>query len=386
MMETEYTTSTGYKLFYSAIGVAAIGFAFLIFNNPGKSAAGFLLIFPLAAFIGGVIIIISQFKRKIVITNDSITKSNIFKTTTIPFDHIKGFRDDQKMIRIEPDDQAYSKITINDYASIGDSASLVAWLVTNFKDLDKVEYEEEKEDILHDATLGTTEEDRKRKFDNAKKYARIYSIGGLAFFFGSIILHRKMYLLTYILLIYPLAGIFLIGFSQGLVRLFAKKSSAHSSIFTGILFPAVALIIQSTVDTDILSYDKVWVPSLTIGFITLIVLYVAAIKKLNQDIAAQVFVALLISAAYGFGSTMQINCVFDQSRPQVFTSTVVDQRISRGSRSTSYYLTLRDWGPYHPSKGISVSKSVYQLMPVGTPVMVYLKKGTFNIPWFYITQ
>ncbi len=383
MMETEYTTSTGYKFFYGALGLGAIIFAGFLFNTHNASGSQLIYLFPLIVLIGGELIIGNQIKRKIIISDNSIKSVNIFRTKEIPFDHIKGVRIGEKVIYIESDQDNYPKITLNDYISIDDSAGLSAWLTTNFKDLNKEDFEEEKDAILHDSALGITEADRERKLSNMRKYAVAYSIGGYALFFASIILHQHINLLTFALLIYPLAGIVLMGFSQGLVKLFAKKNSAYTSLFMGLLFPSFALIIESSY-AKILSYDAaLWAPCLIIGFAIFTALYFTGIKKLNQGIWAQVFVAVLISGGYGYGSTVNINSVFDQSNPQTFSAKVIDQHISHG-KSTSYHLTLSEWGQHQGTDNITVSESFYYQAQVGTFVKVYLKKGELNIPWYYV--
>lgn len=384
-METEYTTSVGYKIFYGALGGVAFIVACALFKTQGDASSKVIYLFPLIMLAVAVMIFMNLFKRKVVITDNSIAYSSVFKTTEITFDHIKGFRVGEKAIFVEPDQRGYAKIRIGDYISIDDYESLKAWLSTNFKDLDKVEYEEEKEAILHDSTLGATEADREQKFNNARKYSIAYSIGGTVLFFGSMILHRRMDLLSYVLLIYPLAGVLLMSLSNGLIRLFAKKSSAYSSIFTGLLFPSVALIIQATVDSEILSYDNAWVPSLLIGFGMIIALYFAGLKKTNESIVGQIIITIIIAAAYGFGSTMQINSVFDQSKPQVFKTTVIDHHVTHG-KSTTYHLILGEWGEHHKEDNISVSSSFYDQVQVGSQLKVDLKKGVFNIPWYYVEQ
>src|SRR5579872_51605 len=134
-METEYTTSTGYKFFYSAVGIFAIGFGVAEMNNTGPSVSQLILILPLVVLIGGLIIIINQFKRKIIITDSGIKYSWIFKTAQIAFDDIKGYRLDSKVIYIVPKQAGNPKLRIGDYSTIGDSDGFVAWLGTNFKDL-----------------------------------------------------------------------------------------------------------------------------------------------------------------------------------------------------------------------------------------------------------
>ncbi|MDB5136268.1 MAG: hypothetical protein JWP37_2871 [Mucilaginibacter sp.] len=142
---------------------------------------------------------------------------------------------------------------------------------------------------------------------------------------------------------------------------------------------------QGAVDTKVLSYDNVWAPSLAIGFGMIIALYFAGIKKSNESIVGQIIIAVVIAAAYGFGSTMQINSVFDQSKPQVFNAMVTNRHITHG-KSTTYHLILSEWGQHHESDNISVSEAFYYQVQVGSQLKIDLKKGTLNIPWYYVEQ
>jgi hypothetical protein len=384
-METEYTTSTGYKFFYGAVGLAAIGFGVVIINTPGPSANRLILILPLIILAGGLLILINQFKRKVVITDSGIKYTWLFKTAEIAFDDIKGYRMDDKVIYIEPKQAGGNKLRIGDYTTLSDSDGFVAWLATNFKDVNQEDFEEEKQEILHDSTLGATEAERESRMTNAKRYNGIYLVGGTILFFVVTFLHQSNYYLSYALLLYPLAGVALMGLSRGLIILIAKKSSAYSSIGVGLMLPAFALIAQSAVDFSVLSYDNVWVPGIVIAALMFAALYFFGLKRSHPAIGSQLIFAIIIAAAYGFGSTMQINCVFDDSKPQISKTMVVDHHITHG-KSTTYHLILGGW-PQHPgTDNISVSRSFYEQVRVGDSLNVYQKKGTFNIPWYHVAQ
>jgi hypothetical protein len=94
---------------------------------------------------------------------------------------------------------------------------------------------------------------------------------------------------------------------------------------------------------------------------------------------------VVVSAIYGFGVTVQTNCVFDNSAAKVFQTTVIDKYIHTG-KSTSYYLVLKPWEPGQQSEKAEVRHKMYQKELEGDTVHVYLKKGTLNIPWYYITE
>jgi hypothetical protein len=63
---------------------------------------------------------------------------------------------------------------------------------------------------------------------------------------------------------------------------------------------------------------------------------------------------------------------------------VVDKRISKGRRSTTYYVKVAPWGHHYDKEEISVASSQYNEIQIGQMVKIDLKKGLFNIPWYYI--
>jgi len=388
-MEQEYTTSTGYKIFYGVLAIALVGFTIFLSLKGNNSGDDYhhntgLLILPVIGITAAALIIINLIKRKITVSDYSVSRTNIWGTKEILYKDIKGFRIGDKAIFIYPLDGSGSKLSINDYISIGDDKGLKAWLGEHFQDLNKVEYEASKQEILHDQTFGITTEEREQKLKYARKYSTVYSMIAIGVFFGAIIFHLQNVAFIALLFIYPLAGILLIAYSKGLIKLFAKKNSAYSAIFIGILFPAAALTISALSNGTMLSYDKLWVPAAIVALAVLLVLYFVTINNVTENILGQIFFAVLIAAVYGFGSILQVNCGFDDSVPQVYQATITDHYIGHG-KSTSYHLTLSDWNG-NPPETISVSHSFYDEEPIGAKVNVDLKKGRLSAPWFYVTE
>jgi len=389
-METEYTTSTGYKVFYGIVSFLVLAIAFFLFTTASGNALD--IIFPALMLGLSILIIINLFKRKVVIRDTDIRYTWVFKNVSLAFTEIKGYRFlDKKIIMIEGQ-QAGKSIRIGNYDSLEDSDGLTGWIMGNFTDLDKSDLEEDKRQILQDRSIGATEEERERKLNNSRRIATIYSVAGAVMFFIAEIMMSTgsdksvNFLIQGILLVYPIIGILLMRFSSGLIVLYAKKSSAHASVFTGLFFPSLTLVITSFLGYHIINLHQLIVPAVAIGAVMFIIMCLLGIKRTNPAFITQVIITLLFSAAYGLGSTASVNCVFDQSAPKVYNSTVTLQYISHGSKSTSYYLYLSEWGPDHLKEKISVPKSFYGQVSVGSVVKVDLKKGTLNIPWFYVEQ
>jgi hypothetical protein len=82
---------------------------------------------------------------------------------------------------------------------------------------------------------------------------------------------------------------------------------------------------------------------------------------------------------------MQLNCVFDQSVPKVYQTTVYNKRVNHG-KSTTYYLTLNPWGNGTMPEDISVGRRQYNSNQIGDTISVATKPGLLHIPWFYLSQ
>jgi len=386
-MEYEYTTSTGYKIFYGILAAGLLGFTLFVpmsANNGGYNTNPVLIIIPILGLVGAALIILNLIKRKIVITDYSIKYITIWSSKEIVIKDIKGFRIGDKIIFIYPFDEHSPKLSIKDYLSIGDIKGFKNWLAENFKDLDKEEFEAAKSEILQDTSLGITAEDRELKYNNNKKYATWYSMVALFSFFAVIYIHSDSRAVCIALLLYPIPGILLVTLSNGLIRLYAKKNSAYNAIFIGLLLPAFALAVQSFKNTKFLNFSSLLFPAVVVAVVAFCVLFFVAIKKVKDNVMAQIICALVFSAAYGLGAASAINCDFDQAQPKVYPVKVIDHHVTHG-KSTSYYITIDEWKE-GLSESINVSSSFYDNTPVGSTVNVNLKPGTLNIPWYYISE
>jgi hypothetical protein len=384
-METEYATSTGFKMFYGLVGLGLIIFTFVLFKITGSSTPKLAYLMPLGFLFLGTLMIINVFRRRAIISDTSIKYINVFKTTVIPFDHIKGVRIGDKVIYIESDDVNYKRIVINDYISLDDSESLSAWLVSNFRDLNKDDLEENSQQILQDTGLGTTMEERERKLKITKGVAIAYNILGVALCF-ILIPVRDNYPMIVLMLLYPLLGILVVKFSYGLTKFVSNnKRSKNFFIMPGFILPVFMILIKSFGEYDLFSYDHIWWPLIIFSSIASVPLIVIGINKSIGGVRAQAIFMIVISIGYGFGATVQTNCVFDKSEAKTFTTKIVRQFINRG-KSTSYYVNLASWKPGQNEVKVEVSRSFYYSHYQSEIVKVDMKDGALGIPWFYLER
>ena len=383
-MEQEYKISTGYKIFYG-IGVAALGgfCVFLLSTISSSNNAVGAIIISMVVFALALLFAMYIIKRRVIVSDEEIIVKGAFGTKQAYINDIKGIRSNGKAIFIYR--VAGGKITINDYDAIGKSEELIQWLKSNLRDLDNEEYEEEKAVILQDSDLGFTQEERETKLKRVSILALVYSGIVFVLMLVSIFFPKSNLVLSITVLVFPLIGIALMALSRGLIRLNLKKGSAYPSIFLGLFFACIALIIQAFIGTKILDFSKVWTPVIVCTIILIGILSLIILKQANPTIKGQILPVLLISTVFSFGAVQQINREFDGSKPQVFSASVTDQYIKRG-KSTTYHIVITGWQYHQTPDDITVSSDFYDQTPVGSKVKVNLKPGKLHIPWYYISQ
>src|SRR5262249_36384092 len=94
--------------------------------------------------------------------------------------------------------------------------------------------------------------------------------------------------------------------------------------------------------------------------------------------------ACAFTFAYGFGAGLEIDVLADSTKPTIYPTQVLQKRASRGSKSTTYYLTLGPWGAITGSDEISVSAARYHATQTGDTVCVYVGKGALHVPWYQV--
>jgi len=342
-----------------------------------------LLLFPLMILAGTVLIIVNVLKRKVVIYDDSIVCINLFSRKEIAFSDIKGCRIGDKLISVEPLSQQTPKIAISNYSDLGDSDQLKSWFRDNFADLDAADLKQDEEKLLHDPTLGYSEEDRKQALSKAKLIAGAYNIIGPVICFVFLLFHKGIALVI-IGLIYPLTGVLIMRFSHGLIKFLGNsKRSVIPFILIGFMMPVIFLMIVSISDYQVFIYDNLWVYFGIISAVVFAAIYFTGLNKTISGIIGQTIFMLAMSLIYGFGSVVGINCAFDNSKPIIYIAKVLDHRIQRG-KSTSYYITLSQWGPMNREKEEDVGQWIYDNVSIGDSVRVYFRPGELKAPWYEV--
>ena len=164
-----------------------------------------------------------------------------------------------------------------------------------------------------------------------------------------------------------------------------SKRSVYGFTMLGILIPGFVLMIKSLFEFDLFRTDHLWLPFLLITVVFIVLLYTIGINKSVESVKGQTVVMLIAALIYGFGSIRQINCVFDNSYPQIYKAVILDHRVSHG-KSNSYFLTLSPWGPSIDAKEVEIDGSLFRSTSIGDTVKVNFKQGLLHIPWYVVRK
>lgn len=195
-----------------------------------------------------------------------------------------------------------------------------------------------------------------------------------------------------ILLIIPIVGLILNGFTgrpsiSSLVEI-SKNSDGSDKydVADFIDFAALIILIRVLIDFTFESLYSLIIPG-TITFIIMLILLFATHKIIEKTTKSRawIYTSLIFNIfLYSYSAAYGLNCVFDNSEPQVFEAKVIDKTISKGRRHTTYYIKVTPWGHHYDPEEISVSSSHWENIEIGQTVNIDLKKGLLNIPWYYV--
>jgi hypothetical protein len=196
--------------------------------------------------------------------------------------------------------------------------------------------------------------------------------------------------LLVILLIIPILGVFINGLGKPSIASLVeidRESKNEYDVADFIDFPAFAVMIRVLKDYELDSYSSV----LTAGSIAfcLVLLFIyfthQQITESSKDklwIYSSVIFCIFV---YSFSAVISINCAFDNSKPKVYETKIIDKHVHRGRKgSKSYYVKVQPWGHHYDAENIQVTLSEYDQYAIDDSVKIDYKKGVLGIPWYYL--
>jgi hypothetical protein len=304
----------------------------------------------------------------------------------IPSDEIEGYRvlpgrRRDQALKIFFKDAARSPIRID--MSFGRQEELVALLEDRYTNLDDVDSKAEMKQILSDPELGANEEAREAALQRAKLQVGVLNTATALSVFWVMLYPRPYSLAIAVLAALPIIGACLVHFSRGAVALDGKRNSVRPVVGYALLGPSMVLGFRAFLDWHILGWSGFWMPfavlaGILVGFLLMVWLGDA------QRRAGTVFVLCLVAVAESYGLVLFLNCRLDHSVPAIHRAEVLSRRISRGRRSTTYYLTVRPWIDGDYSREVTVPGSTYGWHREGSTVLIGVRPGALSMPWYFV--
>lgn len=211
-----------------------------------------------------------------------------------------------------------------------------------------------------------------------------------------LLVYPKPYsILMGILMIIPIAGIILNSRKKHCMTSLLKATKDKEGnkkyhLASYITAPAWLILCGVMWKYNLESFYDVLLPGAIIFVLMLIVLFRTYrlipkwIKGKWKIYTNMIFHILL----YSYGTTKAINCTYDASQPKIYKNKVLKKYVSSsvGGRynGSLCYIIVESWNNCNENEKIYVSEEEYNLFEVGDEIEIALKKGVFNIPWYYI--
>lgn len=189
------------------------------------------------------------------------------------------------------------------------------------------------------------------------------------------------------LLVFPVVAAFLLYRYPLLFTVLKAKVDPRADLGLLIFLPATGVLLQRVFESD--PSHLVDPDPLIRWYALVLVVFIASLAPIVWKTPARrggVFLTMILGVAYSVGLVNAVDTLPDSSIPSFFRTWIVKKYVHQGSRSTTYYLRVAPWGPFHYPDDVSVSMSAYHRSDVGAPVCVSLHRGFLHAAWYELAQ
>ncbi len=182
-------------------------------------------------------------------------------------------------------------------------------------------------------------------------------------------------------MLFPLVGIALIAESRGAITFWGPDNSGPERIIYGMGFSVAALFIKYAADYYIADYWPIMGYMLLTGTGFGLALRFADNFNIEGKWIKYAGVAV-ISWFYMYNIAL-INCAYDRSPGSNVAVTILSHEVSHG-KSDNYLITYNDFTNPGENKETEVSKITYDNYPVGSKLVLKVKKGLLHALWYQL--
>jgi hypothetical protein len=258
-----------------------------------------------------------------------------------------------------------------------------AWFA-QLTDLDERDRKALLEKISQDQELGATPRERLEALATAKRWGIVASVvAGLATagaIFGSASVRLPCAL---VLAVTPVIIFYWLQRSPLLYGIYQRKADPRASLMVPLILSSFGLFFGS-MNLNLVDGRTLLLLAIPLAGVFLAMFYRAAHGGTSPT--GTVISLAIFAIFYGWGAAVAADTATDYGAAQIYRVHVLGKHISRGSRSSTYYLYVEPWGPFDtPIRSIRVSGSVYRATSGGDLVCVELHPGTLHAPWYALT-
>ena len=378
----EYTLRAGQRTLYLFFAVVCGAMAALFYlMGEGDLHPSTPLFAATAAAAASLYMALVALRSRLIIDGTQVRIQGAIRTRDFDVSDVEGFRTYKSRYQTYRvlclKDRAW-KIPLMKYA--GDS-TLDNWFA-GLKDLDQRDRDQLLEKIDQDQQLGATPEERRKALTSAKQIAIatwiVDGIAAAAFAWGPA---QFRLVAMVVLALVPAAAAYLLYQQPLLYGLFKPRKDPRPDLSPALMISVFGLLLGAS-RVNFISMNLL-LPFIVLGALALLTLFYPVARK-SPRLAGTMMGLLFLSAFFGWGLAASIDATADPSAPQSYSVQVIGRHISRGSRSTSYFLELEPWGPYQAAttSQMKVSWQMYATTHPGDIVCLALHSGALHAPWY----
>jgi len=324
--------------------------------------------------------ILSAFRFRVVLSEDRLRVRQVLGYREVKRKQILGVRGASGALFLVPQDKQDRPLQVP--LQFKHDEEFWTWL-DGLEDLDLSDQLNAEKEILSNDAFGATDERRALQLEKAAQAVKRLDRFVLALFAWSLIYPRPYLLVAILLLLTPWAAVEMVRRFRGLIRFDGKPGDIYPNVGAALILPGAALFVRAILDWQILGWPKALAYGLLVAAGLLWLFLKFSTGELGGKLATSI--ASVVFVAYGYGTVITVNCLWQPQAVEIFETRILAKRISPGSRSpTSYVLELEAWGPYDEPTEADVLPALYHRTREGDAVCPALRHGGLGVPWFTV--
>ena len=384
-MEYRIGTRMRVIVFLCAVLFGGLGLFMMAGVFTGQKPLGLFLVMGVFFLAFTLWMVLTVLKTRLKIDDQSITMQTAFTRRTLLLKDIAGYRlAGYNYMYLVP--KARSR-PIKISANFQGQKEIYDWVKMRYDDVDALQQQRDREDILTNEKFGETEDDRWFNLKRANNMVAAASANAIALLLWEIFYPQPYAILMILLLIAPWVAVYGTWYSRGLIRLTKKKGSGYPTLAMLMILPIVGIIVAILRDYKLYEFSSGnWVVLGVVSVAVTVLFVIFCMKALAAERRKWLVVLFILffSALYSFGLLVFYNCYYDRTEPQGWRVPVVGKRISTGRYSDTYYLQLGAWGRWEEGHDVDVPKKMYNAVDRGDTLNVFLRQGKLGIKWYWV--